>query len=89
MVLLQPNLHNDHNLYLSLTISYSSPLPCKNPSFTTSLQSAVVKSKKFPVIRCSIFQVYDGSKFSKDGLYGGVDLVEIVVEEVKYRLMTS
>ncbi|KAI9182463.1 hypothetical protein LWI28_025655 [Acer negundo] len=57
MVLLQPSLHNHHNLCFSSTLSYSSPIPCKNPSFTTSLHSAVVKSQKLPVIRCSISQV--------------------------------
>ncbi|KAK0581277.1 hypothetical protein LWI29_011988 [Acer saccharum] len=64
MVLLQPSLHNHHNLCLSSTLSYSSPIPCKNPSFTTSLHSAVVKSQKFPIIRCSISQVHN---------YGTVD----------------
>ncbi|KAK3195229.1 hypothetical protein Dsin_026539 [Dipteronia sinensis] len=64
MVLLQPSLHNHHNLCLSSTLSYSSPLPCKNPSFNTSLHLAVVKSQNFPIIRCSISQVHN---------YGTVD----------------
>ncbi|KAH7576187.1 hypothetical protein JRO89_XS01G0009000 [Xanthoceras sorbifolium] len=64
MFLLQSSLHNHHNLCLSSTLSYSSPLPCKNPIVTTTSLQSAVKSQELPIIRCSISQVHS---------YGTVD----------------
>ncbi|KAL5795086.1 hypothetical protein ACOSP7_003680 [Xanthoceras sorbifolium] len=64
MFILQPSLHNHHNICLSSTVSYSSPLPCKNPTVTTTSLQSAVKSHKLPIIRCSISQVHS---------YGTVD----------------
>ncbi|KAI5598382.1 hypothetical protein POPTR_002G139400v4 [Populus trichocarpa] len=59
-MLLQPSLHH-HKVSLSSTISYSHPLPWKNPNFTLH---QTVNYKKLPVITCSISQIHN---------YGTVD----------------